>query len=57
MEKRQALENFYTEEEKQKLRAKGINPLLKAEMEINKSKEGGFWGKFAGTVMGGSAIK
>jgi hypothetical protein len=52
-------ENFYDEQTKQELRAKGVNPALKAEMEWNKSQsEGkGFWGKVAQTTMGGGWIR
>jgi hypothetical protein len=52
-------ENFYDEETKRELRAKGVNPALKAEMEWNKSQsEGkGFWGKVAQTTMGGGWIR
>ena len=34
-------ENYYSESEKEKLRSKGINPALKAEMEINRKEGGG----------------
>lgn len=52
-------ENFYDEETKEKLRQKGINPALKAEMDWHKkeSPSGGFWGKVAQTAMGGGWIK
>jgi hypothetical protein len=52
-------ENFYDEETKKNLRAKGINPALKAEMEWHKSQsEGkGFWGKVAQTAGGGGWIR
>lgn len=53
-------ENFYSEEEKAKLRAKGVNPALKAEMETRtraNGREGKFWQKVAGTAMGGGWIK
>jgi hypothetical protein len=52
-------ENFYDEETKKELRAKGVNPALKAEMEWSKSQsEGkGFWGKVAQTMMGGGWIR
>jgi hypothetical protein len=49
-----------TQSEQAKLRAKGINPVLKAEMdqEVYKKGEGkGFWTKLAGTGMGGGWIK
>jgi hypothetical protein len=52
-------ENFYDEETKKELRAKGVNPALKAEMEWCKSQsEGkGFWGKVAQTAGGGGLIR
>lgn len=52
-------ENYYDEETKTKLRAEGVNPVLKAEMEWHKSQsEGkGFWGKVAQTTMGGGWIR
>lgn len=52
-------ENFYDEETKKELRAKGVNPALKAEMEWHKNQsEGkGIWGKVAQTAMGGGWIK
>ncbi|KAI5229154.1 ketoacyl-synt-domain-containing protein [Aureobasidium subglaciale] len=52
-------ENYYDEETKKELRAKGVNPALKAEMDWHKSQsEGkGFWGKVAQTAMGGGYIK
>lgn len=52
-------ENFYDEETKAELRAKGVNPALKAEMEWHKKQsEGkGIWGKVAQTAMGGGWIK
>lgn len=46
------------QEKRAKLRAKGINPDLKAEMDAaTKGKEGGFWRKVAGTSGGGGWIK
>jgi hypothetical protein len=52
-------ENFYDEETKKELRAKGVNPALKAEMEWQKSQseDKGFWGKVAQTTMGGGWIR
>ncbi|KAH0369029.1 hypothetical protein KCU65_g3550, partial [Aureobasidium melanogenum] len=52
-------ENFYDEETKKELRAKGVNPALKAEMEWHKTQsEGkGIWGKVAQTAMGGGWIR
>ena len=52
-------ENYYDEATKAKLRAKGINPALKAEMEHGRkqSREGSFWGKVAATSFGGGWIK
>lgn len=66
-------EHEYSPEEqakREKLRKKGINPDLKAEMDAkvfgkgeapdgtrNSKKEGGFWTKVAGTAMGGGWIK
>lgn len=44
-------------EEQEKMRKKGINPVLKAEMDESKKGEGGFWGKVAQTSMGGGWIK
>lgn len=65
-------ESSYTPAEqakREKLRAKGINPDLKAEMDSKvfgkgepvdgseKGKSKGFWNKVAGTAMGGGWIK
>lgn len=55
-------EDIYTEEEKQKMRAKGINPALKAEIDAKRNQDGkgrerGFWGKVGQTAMGGGWIK
>ncbi|KAK4626856.1 hypothetical protein CLAFUW4_04275 [Fulvia fulva] len=61
-------ESSYSEEEqaeRERLRKKGINPDLKAEMdeviygkgEDGKKKKSGFWTKVAGTSMGGGWIK
>jgi hypothetical protein len=52
-------ENFYDEETKRQLRAKGVNPALKAQMEWhkNQSERKGFWGKVAQTTMGGGWIR
>ncbi|KAG9559618.1 hypothetical protein KCU71_g2505, partial [Aureobasidium melanogenum] len=52
-------ENFYDEETKQELRAKGVNPALKAEMDWHKNQsEGkGIWGKVAQTALGGGWIR
>lgn len=56
-------EDSYTPEEQSeraKLRAKGVNPDLKAEMDrkvYGKGKAGGFWSKVAGTATGGGWIK
>lgn len=48
-------ENYFSEEEKEKLRAKGVNPTLKAEMEWRKanSPAKGFWGKVGQLSWGG----
>ena len=57
-EEKSKWENYYSEEEKAKLRAEGINPALKAEMENNKRKHGGgFWSKVAQTSFGGGWTK
>lgn len=53
-------DNYYDEATKAKLRAKGINPALKAEMEHGRKqggREGRFWGKVAATSFGGGVIK
>lgn len=65
-------EDSYTPEqqaEREKLRSKGINPDLKAEMDSKvfgkgepvdgslKGKSKGFWSKVVGTAMGGGWIK
>lgn len=52
-------ENFYDEETKAELRAKGVNPALKAEMEWHKKESDGkgIWAKVAQTAMGGGWIK
>ena len=47
---KQRFEDYYSEQEKQKLRSKGINPALKAEMEINRKEGGG--GSFANKLLG-----
>lgn len=41
----------------EKMRKKGINPVLRAEMDECQKGEGGFWGKVAQTSMGGGWIK
>lgn len=41
----------------EKWRKKGINPVLRAEMDEAQKGEGGFWAKVAGTAMGGGWIK
>jgi len=48
-----------SKEEQVKLRKKGVNPILKAEMdEATKKGEGrGLWSKVAGTAIGGGWIK
>lgn len=52
-EDRQRYENYFSAEEQEKLRAKGINPALKAEMEIKRKESGGgFMGKFFGSGVG-----
>lgn len=43
-------------EKQEKWRKKGINPVLRAEMDELK-KKGGFWMKVAQTSMGGSQIR
>ena len=53
-------ENYYDEATKAKLRAKGVNPALKAEMEHGQrqhGREGSFWAKVAATSFGGGWIK
>lgn len=53
-------ENYYDEATKAKLRAKGVNPALKAEMEHGQRqhcREGSFWAKVAATSFGGGWIK
>ncbi|KAH8200213.1 hypothetical protein TruAng_005605 [Truncatella angustata] len=52
-------ENYYSEAEKEKLRKKGINPALKAEMDHHmgrtKGSQGkGIWQKIERTPFGGS---
>ncbi|KAK9415040.1 hypothetical protein SUNI508_10645 [Seiridium unicorne] len=53
-------EDYYSEEEKEKLRKKGINPALKAEMDYytGRSEEskgkGRIWYKIGDTPFGGS---
>lgn len=44
-------------EKQEKMRQKGINPVLKAEMDESAKGEGGFWRKVAQTSMGGGWIK
>ncbi|KAJ5223666.1 hypothetical protein N7468_008208 [Penicillium chermesinum] len=44
-------------EKQEKMRKKGINPVLKAEMDQASKGEGGFWRKVAQTSMGGGWIK
>jgi len=46
-------------EEQERLRAKGVNPILKAEMDdATKKGEGkGLWSKVVGTALGGGWIK
>ncbi|CAL5867102.1 uncharacterized protein PFLUO_LOCUS1314 [Penicillium psychrofluorescens] len=44
-------------EKQEKMRKKGINPILKAEMDEGTKGEGGFWQKVAGTAFGGGWIK
>ncbi|KAJ5463770.1 hypothetical protein N7475_008714 [Penicillium sp. IBT 31633x] len=43
-------------EKQEKMRRKGIDPVLRAEMDAV-TKEGGFWRKVAQTSMGGGWIK
>jgi hypothetical protein len=47
-------------EEQEKMRKKGINPVLKAEMDekvYNQGEGKGFWTKLGGTAMGGGWIR
>ncbi|KAJ5625296.1 hypothetical protein N7510_001605 [Penicillium lagena] len=44
-------------EKQEEMRRKGINPILKAEMDEGTKGEGGFWRKVAGTALGGGWIK
>jgi hypothetical protein len=44
-------------EKQEKMRKKGINPVLYAEMNQNNFGEKGFWAKVRGTSMGGGWIK
>lgn len=44
-------------EKQEKMRKKGVNPVLKAEMDEAGKGEGGFWRKVAGTSMGGGWIR
>ncbi|KAJ5085035.1 hypothetical protein N7532_009806 [Penicillium argentinense] len=44
-------------EKQEKMRKKGINPVLRAEMDESTKGEGGFWRKVAQTSMGGGWIK
>lgn len=43
-------------EKQEKMRQKGINPVLRAEMD-EAQKGGGFWAKVAQTSFGGGVIK
>lgn len=51
---KQRFENYYSEQEKQKLRSKGINPALKAETEINRKEGGG--SSFANKLLGSGVL-
>jgi hypothetical protein len=44
-------------EKQEKMKKKGINPVLRAEMDESRKGQGGFWGKVAQTSMGGGWIK
>jgi hypothetical protein len=45
-------------EKQEKMREKGINPVLYAEMNQHKlNGKGSFWSKFSQTAMGGGVIK
>lgn len=44
-------------EKQEKMRKKGINPVLKAEMDERMKGEGGFWTRVGMTAMGGGWIK
>lgn len=44
-------------EKQEKMRKKGINPVLRAEMDESGKGQGGFWRKVAQTSMGGGWIK
>lgn len=44
-------------EKQEKWRKKGINPVLRAEMDALGKGEGGFWRKVAQTSMGGGFIR
>ncbi|KAF9891158.1 hypothetical protein FE257_005094 [Aspergillus nanangensis] len=41
----------------EKMRAKGVNPVLKAEMDEATKGKGGFWAKLGMTSLGGGWIK
>lgn len=43
-------------EKQHKMREKGVNPVLKAEMDQCMKGEGGFWAKVGGTAMGGGFV-
>lgn len=52
-EDRQRYETYFSAEEQAKLRAKGVNPILRAEMEIKRKESGsGFMGKFFASGVG-----
>lgn len=44
-------------EKQEKMRKKGVNPVLKAEMDQGTKGEGGFWRKVSQTSFGGGWIK
>ena len=44
-------------EEQEKMRRKGVNPVLWAEMNQHRTGEKGFWSKVAGTALGGGVIR
>jgi hypothetical protein len=44
-------------EKQEKMRQRGVNLVLWAEMNVNRTGERGFWSKVAGTSMGGGWIK
>ncbi|KNG89892.1 hypothetical protein ANOM_001704 [Aspergillus nomiae NRRL 13137] len=44
-------------EKQEKMRAKGVDPVSKAEMDEALKGQGGFWAKLGMTALGGGVIK